>query len=94
MLASDWTIQMTEFKTELQKLIDEAAWNICEYDHDKDKASFKAGCEFLMPLIEELMKDRNNYINLCETHFNTDSMINYEIELCDKDLLNLLRGER
>lgn len=30
----------------LKEQIDEAAWNLCEHDHDRDKQSFKAGAEF------------------------------------------------
>lgn len=46
----------SEFKTELKKLIDEAA---DKHTNGFDTTDFKAGCDFLMPLIEELMKQRD-----------------------------------
>lgn len=78
-----------QFKTELQKLIDDAAWNLCEYDHDRDKKSFKAGCNFLLPLVESLLNIRDNYADYRSGFPNTDLK-----NQSDKDLLNLLRGER
>lgn len=83
-----------QFKTELQKLIDDAAEKHIKesvYNVIDGKFGFKAGCEFLIPLIEVLIKTRDNYI----FYRNEDkSRREALMKRNDKDLLNLLRGER
>lgn len=82
-----------EFKTDLQKLIDKAASK-----HIKEswanvidgKSGFKAGCDFLMPLIEELIRQRDMHIP--DTFGDGWDMIVSDNH--NKQLLNLLRSEK
>lgn len=74
-----------QFKTELQKLIDDAAEKHIKesvYNVIDGKFGFKAGCEFLIPLIELLIGQRSR----ASTYYVTEESYN-------KDLLNLLRGD-
>lgn len=79
-----------QFKTELQKLIDDAAEksvnrNMLELNEaDGRVRHFKAGCEFLLPMVEKAIEQRNGFIDAgCfQTHRN----------IADNYLLNLLRG--
>ncbi len=92
-----------EFKTELQKLIDKAAEKAANEHFPPIHPAFEGtenqifdmgfsyGCEFLIPLIESLIKTRYNYLKYRET---TYSDMNKIIENHDMALLNLLRGER
>lgn len=79
-----------EFKTELQKLIDEAAnksvnRNMLElHEADSRVRHFKAGCEFIMPVLMMAIGQRDDYIS------RIGSM--HEVRIDNKDLLNLLRG--
>lgn len=80
-----------QFKTELQKLIDDAAEKHIKesvYNVIDGKFGFKAGCEFLIPLIESLVNIRDNYVDYRSGFPNTDLK-----NQSDKDLLNLLRGD-
>ena len=56
-------------------------------DRQKIIANFKAGCEFLIPMIESLLVTRNNYIAA------TEYSDNHRLQnIHNKALLNLLRG--
>lgn len=82
-----------QFKTELQKLIDDAAEKHCAFIKgpcDFEQRIFKAGCEFLMPLIEELMKQRDLEFPVDESR--SGKIFAKQLEYYNKDLLNLLRG--
>lgn len=82
-----------EFKQELQKLIDDAAWKNRHTTSESELTPtncFKAGCNFLMPLIEELMKQRDSWIHGYGPSVDVDDNIAQENE----GLINLLRGEK
>lgn len=83
-----------QFKQDLQKLINKAARDLAlEYDAVTDSEdSFKAGCEFLIPLIEELIDQRDESVGYQE-HLSSRSKLLLSNSY-DKDLLNLLRGVR
>lgn len=83
-----------QFKTKLQNLINDAAEKHIKesvYNVIDGKSGFNAGCDFLMPLIESLIVTRDNYVRDSETVYSDMSKI---IENHDKELLNLLRGEK
>lgn len=80
---------MTEsFKQQLQELIDQAADDIDQdaYPHE----SFKACGNFLMPVIESLIEIRNNYVNFRNLNERAHELIIQN----DKELLNILKGEK
>ena len=84
-----------DFKTQLQELIENAAYN-----HAKKEAigavnknfifqDFKQGCEFLMPMIEKLIEQRDTASE--DIHHEFGGF--YDSSSDDENLLNLLRGE-
>ena len=84
-----------QFKTELQELIDDAAEKYAPMDPNDghtsalEQTAFRAGCEFLIPLIESLIVTRDNFVKDRETEYS--DMVKL-IENHDRALLNLLRG--
>lgn len=92
---------MTEsLKQQLEDLINQAA--VLKYTHKPDCSCkgkhvsseeievFKQGCEFLMPIIDDLIKTRDNYI----FYRNEDRDRREQLkQRHDKELLNILKGE-
>lgn len=85
---------MSDFKIQLEELIQEAAK---KYDSRfiKDgnfvnsfhcSTSFKAGCEFLVPIIDVLLNIRNNYCDRLG-YFDLDFK-----KKSDKDFIAFLKG--
>lgn len=85
-----------DFKSQLEAFVNEAAEksvnrNMLElHEADARVRHFKQGCEFLMPLIDELIEIRNSYVEHCaHGPYRTGILI----EKNNKDLLNILKGE-
>lgn len=78
----------SEFENQLDAAIENAGWNLCEYDHDRDLKSFKAGANLIKPLISELIKQRN-YIYAVTMDQKTASI---RLNADNKELLQLLEN--
>jgi len=48
---------MKSLKERLKEKIEKDAWELCEHDHDRDKASYKACAASLLPLVVELANE-------------------------------------
>lgn len=89
-----------DFKTKLQELVDNAAAKYAQVDWaDGIKATnaahfsdFKQGAEFLMPMIERLIEQRNNAVGDQE-HISRQQKL-YECDSMDNELLNLLKEKK
>jgi len=86
---------MTNFKQELQKLINEAAQ---KHTNGFDTIDFKAGCEFLMPLIEMSAKQTEFYIREYHKVYygikSEEKLVNEHILDCRDVLLEQLRDDK
>ena len=51
---------MNNLSEEIKKL----AWELCEVDHDRDKASFKAGAKAMLELLEPTLKEIRHELKL------------------------------
>lgn len=94
---------MTDFKKQLQELIERAAEksvdrNMLELrDADARVRQFKQGCEFLMPLLMKAVEQRDDAIwnrfrskeEYSKVFFATDLA-----DIMDKELLNILKGDK
>ena len=90
---TDW-YGVNTLKQDLQKLIDDAAEKFIKQSLINvvdGKRGFKAGCEFLMPLVDALITNRDTLIATREG-WNPDVL--EMVQDHNKTLLNLLRGER
>jgi hypothetical protein len=56
----------------LDEKIEEAAWELCEYDHDKDKKSFIAGANFVKA---EMQREIDHHKALQRENSNLKSLL-------------------
>jgi hypothetical protein len=83
---------VSDFKTQLQELIDEAAidyQNDPYNDQQDERTHFKQGSQFLMPLIERLIECREDCLPMA---YIEGSITGNRVKFySDKELLNLLK---
>lgn len=49
---------------QIEKAIKDAAWELCEYDHDRDNESFVKGAYFVLPLLKKCIEQRDLHSDL------------------------------
>ena len=76
-----------ELLSQIQAAIDKAAWELCEYDQDRDKISFTRGASFILPLLCEAIEQRDDAVD--QWTISTIEKIE-ECNALDKELLDML----
>ncbi len=83
-----------DFQSQLEAFVNEAAEkaypDIMGIGQGSYRAALKQGCDLLIPVLMRAIEQRDGG---CKAFHQNDIVAEYELNLCDEDLLNILKGE-